>query len=610
VADDKNDQSLGSQTIGAADGKDVLYGWLVGRAAADLGLAQAIAASEAQRAEQIKRLEAALLGQMRELQNSQATVSGPFVDGAEVGRLKDRVEQFGERQNFLEAQQLTMGQIEAQLSAKITELQAQTAQSIATNANPEINALRADITVLTQRLGQAEARARRESAPLDGRLAEEQIAVVVHQQTEALKSQLVEQLHRQTSAASDFKALETSFLQKFDALQQEIREKAALVRLRDGELSDLRIQIAGVAQRLDCVAAPVPVEPSASEREAERALWQRDFDERLTARLRELGDEIRGKLHGITGSTVDQEQFRGETQVLTARIAELEQCHHEAHTGAAAEAREAFQATVALRGELAALKTALLEAQRVQPTVALIPNVEAMLRGEIHELRDQIAQNHHGTLEWENQFKELHHDIQSLMQRQIQSESLAQQTLALVTQETAQIRAGLSSDLVTIETQLNERRAHDAALQSMEEALNLRLRELQSELAQGTLAHGQRDRELRDLKNQVQLLVQQIGQFDPAALLKLLGRRDPVSASPAVSGDIMPALQPIELRPAAPARTTDTTANLFQPSAPINGYTPEQSKTSATDLHDRLSAEIERKRAELREKSGRWKVRQ
>jgi len=27
------------------------------------------------------------------------------------------------------------------------------------------------------------------------------------------------------------------------------------------------------------------------------------------------------------------------------------------------------------------------------------------------------------------------------------------------------------------------------------------------------------------------------------------------------------------------------------------------------DLHDRLSAEIERKRAELREKSGRWKVR-
>jgi hypothetical protein len=93
VADDKNDQPLGSQTIGAANGKDVLYGWLVGRAAADLGLAQAIAASEAQRAEQIKRLEEALLGQMRELQNSKATVSGSFVDGAEVDRLKDQFQQ-------------------------------------------------------------------------------------------------------------------------------------------------------------------------------------------------------------------------------------------------------------------------------------------------------------------------------------------------------------------------------------------------------------------------------------------------------------------------------------------------------------------------------------
>ena len=69
MADTKNDQPLASQTIGAANGKDVLYGWLVGRAAADLGLAQAIAASESQRAEQIKRLEEALLGQPRKGQS-------------------------------------------------------------------------------------------------------------------------------------------------------------------------------------------------------------------------------------------------------------------------------------------------------------------------------------------------------------------------------------------------------------------------------------------------------------------------------------------------------------------------------------------------------------
>jgi hypothetical protein len=612
VADDKNDQPLGSQTIGAANGKDVLYGWLVGRAAADLGLAQAIAASEAQRAEQIKRLEEALLGQMRELQNSQATVSGAFGGGAEVDRLKDQVQQFGERQNFLEAQQLTIGQIEAQLSARINELQALIAQPAAADANSEIDALHAEMSALTQRLAQVEASALRESAPIDGRLTEEQIAIVVRQQSEAIKTQLVEQLQKETSSAGEFKTLESSFQQKLDALQQEIREKAALLRLRDGELSDLRVQLAGVVQRLDQAAAKAPPEISASEREAERALWQRDFDERLTARLRELGDEIRGKLHGMTSAKVDQEQFRGETLGLTARIGQLEQCHQEANSAAMAEAREAYQATVALRGEIAALKTALLQTQRAQTNDGVSHNVEAMLRGQIDELRDQLAQNQRGNLEAENQFKDQCSDIQSLMQRQIQSESLAQQTHALVLQETAQIRGGLKADLVAIEAQLNERRASEAALRGMAETLNLRLRELHSQLAQGTVADNQRDGEVREIRTQVQLLAQQLGQIGRAEPLALLSHRDPVTASPAVaaSSDIIPRLQPAELRSTSAAAGVDTMPNLFQPAAPGNGHKPEQSKISALDLHDRLSAEIERKRAELREKSGRWKVRQ
>jgi hypothetical protein len=609
VADDKNDQPLGSQTIGAANGKDVLYGWLVGRAAADLGLAQAIAASEAQRAEQIKRLEDALLGQMRELQKSQATVSGSSVDGAEIDRLKDQVRQTGERQNFLEAQQITIGQIEAQLATKINELQANI-EHPASFANAEVDALRADMAALTQRLAQAEASAACESAGADGRLAEEHMALVVREHTEALRTQLFERLEEQTAVASELKALEASFQKKLDALQQEIREKAALLRLRDGELSDLRIQLAGVTQRLD--QAPPPPETNASEREAERALWQRDLDERLTARLRELGDEIRGKLHGITSAKVDQEQFRSENLALTARVAQLEQRYPEADSAAAAQAAEAHQAALALRGEIAALKAALLEQQRAQPSDSLNRDVEEKLRGQILELRDQFGQNQRAFLESENQVKELRGDIQSLMQRQIQSESLAQQTHALVTQESAQIRSGLRADLAAIEAQLNERRARDAARQGVEETLNLRLRELHDQLAQGTLAHDQRDRELGDLKNQVNLLAQQIGQIGQAASLSPLSRRDPLTASSAVaaSSDITPGLQPAESRPAAAVGGADTLPNLFQPVAPVNGNTPDQSKISAMDLHDRLSAEIERKRAELREKSGRWKVRQ
>ena len=409
MADEKNDQQFGGQMIGAANGKDVLYGWLVGRAAADLGLAQAIAASEAQRVEQIRRLEEALLGQMRELQNSQAA-AGSAGDSAAVDLLQDQVRQFSERQNALEAQQLTSGQIEAQLAAKIRELEAFIEQPPTAIANPEVSALRAQMAGLVERIADAEAAASREPIPVDTRLAQEQIALAVREQTEALES---------------------SWQKKLDGLQLEIREKAALLRLRDGELSDVRVQLAGVAKRLDYVAATPPAEASASEREAERALWQRDSDERLTARLRELGDEIRGKLHGVTSAKVDQEQFRGETLALTARIAQLEQSNQNANAGAATEAREAYQATVALRGEIAELKTALLEQQRA-PNDALVRSVEAMLREQIHEVHKQIAENQRANLEWQNQFKELPGDMQTLMQRQIQAETLAQQTHALV----------------------------------------------------------------------------------------------------------------------------------------------------------------------------------
>jgi hypothetical protein len=589
VADEKIDQPFGGQTIGPANGKDVLYGWLVGRAAADLGLAQAIAASEAQRVEQIRRLEEALLGQIRELQNSPAA-AGSAADSVAVDRFKDQLQLVSERQNFLEAQQLTSGQLEAELSAKIRGLEAHIEQPPTANANPELSALHTQMAGLVERIASAEAAASREPIPVDTRLAQAQVVLAVREQTEALES---------------------SWQKKLDGLQQEIREKAALLRLRDGELSDIRVQLAGVAKRLDDVAATPPPEASASEREAERALWQRDVDERLTARLRELGDEIRGKLHGVSSAKVDQEQFRGETLGLTARIAQLEQSIQNASAGAVGEARQAYQATVALRGEISGLKTALLE-QQSAPNESLLRSVETMLREQIHEVHEQFAQHQRATLEWQNHFKELPGDMQTLMQRQAQAETLAQQTHALVIQETAQIRGAVKAEMTAIEAQLNDQRARDGALQGAEDKVNGRLRELHNQLAHGMLALDRRDGELRELKTQVQTLAQRLGHNGlppaPVATSRPDGLVEGGAAAPL--GEFAASLQPVELRPVGMPGSMDSGANLLQPALPGNGLMTDPVRVPAVDLHDRLSAEIERKRAELREKSGRWKVRQ
>lgn len=637
MADEKTDQPLGGQIAGAANGKDVLYGWLVGRAAADLGLAQAIAASEAQRAEQMRRLEEALMGQMRELQNSQ-TLSSPASDSGEVGRLKDQIEHYSERQNFLEAQQLTSGQLEAQLAAKLHQLESQLTQTSAPTADHEVTGLRQDLANLTERIAQAESAARL-APPVDHRQIEEQIGLAVREQSAALQSQLLGQLQQQSASVAEFTALAHSWQNKLDQLQQdihgkttllaglaarlsqvevaahqpaaaepslapeqiaalvaqlvdqrqdqssagqfavlenslrnqlnglqlEVREKAALLGARDSELGDLRVHLAGLAQRLDQLTAP-SAEAQAAEREVERAQWQREFDERLTLRLRELSDEIRGKLQGVTSAKVDQEQFRGETLALTARIAQLEQANQSLAAGAASEARDAHQATLVLRAEIAGLKSAWLEQQRAQPSDAALRNIEEALRGQILEVRQQLAQNQRGGQEWEGQF--------------------------------SQLRGGLKADLMSIEAQLNERRNRDAALQSMEETLHLRMRELHSQLAQGMLAQDQRDSELRELKAQLQMVAQQVSSLGaPVAAPQL--------------GSFTSSLQATELRPAPSLAPVESMPTLLQAAImPARGHASEPPKLVAMDLHDRLSAEIERKRAELREKSGRWKVRQ
>jgi len=178
-----------------------------------------------------------------------------------------------------------------------------------------------------------------------------------------------------------------------------------------------------------------------------------------------------------------------------------------------------------------------------------------------------------------------------------------------VSQETAQIRGTVKADMAAIAAQLNERLARDGAIQGLEDTVNGRLRELHNQVAQGMLALDQRDGELRELKTQVQTLAQRVGQ-DGMRPLASGSRADGLAEGGAGApfGGFAASLQPVELQAVVTTGSMDSRANLLQPALPGNELTADRVKVPDLDLHDRLSAEIERKRAELREKSGRWKV--
>jgi hypothetical protein len=232
--------------------------------------------------------------------------------------------------------------------------------------------------------------------------------------------------------------------------------------------------------------------------------------------------------------------------------------------------------------------------------------MEEMRRGQIQDLQDQIAQNQRGTLEWENRFKELRGDIQTLMQRQNQAESVAKQAYALVTQETAQIRGGLKADLAAIEAQLNERRARDAALQGMEGTLNLRLRELHSQLAQGSLAQDHRDGELRDLKSKC-------SSWRNSSVKSVRWRRRHIEPARSATADPAVATSAISCLGCNQPVATSRSGGRCGPCRIYFSHSPVGPHQIRQDFGNGLRPfvhEIERKRAELREKSGRWKVRQ
>ena len=141
--------------------------------------------------------------------------------------------------------------------------------------------------------------------------------------------------------------------------------------------------------------------------------------------------------------------------------------------------------------------------------------------------------------------------------------------------------------MTAIEAQLNERRAHDGALQGVEDTVNGRLRELHNQLAHGMLALDRRDGELHELKTQVQTLAQRVGYNGLPPPLASVSRPDSLAegGTAAPLGGFAASLQPVELGSVVTSASMDSGANLLQPALPGNGLMTDPIKVPAVDLH-------------------------
>ena len=384
---------------------------------------------------------------------------------------------------------------------------------------------------------------------------------------------------------------------RVDDLHHETEHNTSSLADLGADLVALRSQLQSITQRVESTAG---VMASALDFDAERARLNREVEDQIASRIRDFDGEIQSQLRVVGEMKVDRGDFNAQTEAFVDRMANIE--------------RAVEQTAAGVRIELNSIKSDLSEQQiQRQPAEALLQSVEETVRTKIEEIQEYLAQEKQSLRTRDLQHRELETQLARLAQRIKEIESMMQQTHALMIDETAQAtqqRGGFAAELAALRAQLDDVQARGEVSHRAAETLNGRIRELQMQLTQQIPNLDRRDTEMRELKAQLQSLTQQMARTE-AGLAPSRGL---------VVSRIQEAMpRDSRTRDAAPEVRLDSTL----PRLGVASQGPQESREGNGPkdqilvedgdplklMQARMSADIERARAELREKSGRWKVR-
>jgi hypothetical protein len=170
----------------------------------------------------------------------------------------------------------------------------------------------------------------------------------------------------------------------------------------------------------------------------------------------------------------------------------------------------------------------------------------------------------------------------------------------------------LRAELDTLKIQLKDQQLRDSVVQNIEENMNGKISELQHQLGQRTRLFDHRDAEFRELKEQIRSLSEKIVEIDAAQSFSGAVTKS-THESAALPADLSIS-RPHRVEPSIVARRVEEGGPNVIPRVTPSTDTPVDhlfaaNKEQLKQLQERMSAEIERARAELKEKSSRWKVR-
>jgi hypothetical protein len=645
------------QSIGGS--KDLLYGWLVGRAAADLGLAHALAASEAQRSEQIKRLEESLLGQIRELYQRQAGSEG----GTALEAIRAELCRVDQEQRQMAAERIGVAELESSLRQQIDRLESQIQQRSQAAGSADFGDLRFELKLLVDRVAraehaaqQAQNRAAAQHQEVE-RIVAERLAVEVARVETALAAKLQEM----APVAAIAQSVEASLSHKLDELRAEVGRRTGMAselasltgelghlsaRLRQLEAApdiaahlveqegrwkrELDARLAGVQRSAQSGMANLSAEISALKTRLAETERPSVVDESLAARVAALDAKLALALDREARRDAELAGLTGQLNLVSGQLAELSrnwdgqlaQTHavevrfsewlaadqritedlNRLQLEFGALAQRAHEITEGLRSEMTGLKADLGQ-QAVVTAQSVLANVEENLASRLAILDSAVLRAQQESQGRDRRLNEIHSELQRVAQRLSQAESSAQQSHALAVNDAAQAaeqRDRVSNELSAVQNQLAEQRLSRVKLEGVGRELSAKLEQQEDQLSGAIAVLESRGAEIVEIKAQLQNLLQnsiQLAAPKPAPMAAAVSRlQTPVGVSVGLSAVHTPSEPNLPAAKSAPA----------EPASLLTSYDADAAVSieQKKQLQQRISADIERVRAELRKRAG------
>src|SRR5262250_3409942 len=229
-------------------------------------------------------------------------------------------EEVRKKEEVLQAKDVAIKELEEGLNAKVhaVESHLREKEELLKSRDGQLEALRSEVTVLTERMAEIES----VNKQAEGLLQEE-----VRRKEEVLQAKDVA-----------IRELEEGLNAKVHAVESHLREKEELLKSRDGQLEALRSEVTALTERM---AGMESVNKQAEDLLQEEVRRKEEVLQAKDVAIKELEEGLNAKVHAVESHLSEKEELlksrdgqlealRSEVTALTERMAEIESVNKQA----------------------------------------------------------------------------------------------------------------------------------------------------------------------------------------------------------------------------------------------------------------------------------------